>query len=90
MLLAFCAAHLDELENWQAELLLPEDPWKLFLQCYFPHFPLFDGVIGPVAGAKGVLKIYEPGNCSDQMDNRVRAMAWQERVMFFFQKYTFI
>lgn len=65
MLLAFCAAHLDELEKCQAELLLPEDPWKLFLQCYFPHFPLFDGVIGPVAGAKGVLKIYEPGNYSD-------------------------
>lgn len=90
MLLALCAAHLGELEQRQTELLLPVDPWKLFFSVIFPHFPLFDGVTGPIAGAKGVLKIYEPGNCSDQMDNHVRTTAWWERLMFFFQKYKFV
>lgn len=38
------------------------------------YFSFFDGATATIAGAMGILKIYEPFNCVDQKDNHVQMM----------------
>lgn len=38
------------------------------------YFSFFDGATVLIAGAVGILKIYEPFNCVDHEDNHVQTM----------------
>lgn len=74
-----CVCPLSLCSSWE------NSPFKLLKHVVIPttaltnviltsYFSSFDGATVPIAGAVGILKIYEPFNCVDQEDNHVQTM----------------